>query len=265
MKANKPKPKISLIMPAYKAEKFIKEVTLARLKELKALGLPYELIVVIDGYSKPTADALRSVKDKGLKVLHYEKNRGKGFAVKFGVLRATGDFVGFIDAGKDIKNGNIKRIIDRIRKGDVDAVIPSKWHPDSRVVYPASRKLYSRFYNLISRPLLGFKAKDTQVGAKVFTRELVDKVFPRILVKRFAFDVEVLAVAKRLGHGRFAEVAIDLEDDADSTVKLTDGLHSFWDTLAVFYRLRILRYYDKPQSLENKVIKHEIPNLKLID
>lgn len=259
---NKSKPTISLVIPAYKAEKFIKSVVEMRIKELQAIGVPFEIIVVLDGFSDKSANTLNKIKHKGLKVFHYQRNRGKGFAVRYGMSKARGEYIGYIDAGKDVLKGNIARMFERIRQKDADAVIPSKWVKDSRIIYPLSRKLYSKFYNFFLRVLLGINVSDTQVGAKLYTHQLVKRVLPRLMVKRFAFEAEFLAVAKHLGFKRFVEVPVDIREDDKSTITYYDGLKSFWDTFAVFYRLRISKFYDKhPQG---KMFAQELKNLILI-
>src|SRR3990172_4116227 len=140
--AGKSNPKISIVMPAYKAEAFIGEVTRARLKELARLGYPYELIVVIDGRSNESAEILKQIKTKNLKVIHYNRNKGKGFAVRYGMSKSTGDYIGYVDAGFDIASGNITKMVKRITAGDVDAVLPSKWHKDSSLRYPFHRTVF---------------------------------------------------------------------------------------------------------------------------
>jgi glycosyltransferase involved in cell wall biosynthesis len=258
------KPKISIVIPAYKAEAFIEKSVAMRIAELKALGLPYELIVVIDGHSSATAAKLERIRDRHVKIFHYDRNKGKGFAVRYGMLHASGDFIGYVDAGTDIGKGNIRVMVDKMLQGGVDAVLPSKWHKDSKVVYPWLRKLFSRVYNLYLRIVLGLDVSDTQVGAKLYTARLVKKVVPRLLVKRFAFEAEFLAVAKHLGFGRFAEVPVKIRADRHSTVRIFDGLHSYWDAAAVFYRLHLKRFYDRDLNYHKGNHRRELKKLVLL-
>ena len=126
-------------------------------------------------------------------------------------------------------------------------VIGSKLHPDSRVFYPTSRKILSWGYRMIIRSLFELNVKDTQVGLKIFKKRVAKKVFPRIVVKAFAFDVEVLAVAQKLGFSKIYEAPIKLRfrpGGITSTNFWKISLWTLWDTLAVFYRLKVRRYYD---------------------
>jgi glycosyltransferase involved in cell wall biosynthesis len=261
---NSSKPKISLVIPAYKAESFIAETVRLRIKELAKLGFPYELIVVIDGKSKATADVLTGIKNPNLVIFHYDTNRGKGFAVRYGMQKATGDYIGYIDAGNDILPGIITTMVQRMIKGDVDGVVPVKWLPDSSIIYPLHRKIYSRLYHFFLWSVLGIRVWDTQVGAKLYTRKMVEKVLPRLLVKRFAFEAEFLAVAMHFGYNRFAEVPVQIASDQKSTVRFIDGLHSLWDGLAVYYRLHIRRYYDRDLNFHKTSKAREHKNLTFI-
>ena len=90
-------------------------------------------------------------------------------------------------------------------------VVGSKRHPDSDVAYPTRRRVYSWLYQMLVRILFSLDIRDTQVGMKLFRREVLDDVLPVVLVKRYAFDLEVLAVSRHFGHGRIAESPITLE------------------------------------------------------
>ena len=104
---------------------------------------------------------------------------------------------------------------------------------------------------MIVRVLFGLKIKDTQVGMKFFRRDVLEKVLPRVLVKAFAFDIELLVVANSLGFRRIYEAPVEMKmkfAGGISTIAskgfIRVSFKTFWDTAAVFYRLKILRYYD---------------------
>jgi len=100
--------------------------------------------------------------------------------------------------------------------------------------------------------LFGFKVKDTQVGLKIFRKKIAKDVFSRIVVKKFSFDIEVLAAAYKLGYHKIYEAPVKLNFKGASSITSKSFwniiLWMLWDTAAVFYRLRILNYYDKPQQ-----------------
>ena len=240
---------ISLIVPAYKQEKIIANNILSLNETFLTLPYKYEIIVVVDGFLDKTFNNAKKVNVKNAKILGYEQNRGKGYAVKYGMLKAKGDVIGFMDAGMDINSATIPLLLDLMKFHDADIVIGSKLHPESKVNYPTTRKILSLGYRILTELLFGFAVRDTQVGLKFFRKNVVREVFPKVVVKQFAFDVEVLAVARALGFTKIYEGPIELDFTGLSTITSTSFwkiiLFMLWDTLAVFYRLRILHYYDK--------------------
>lgn len=238
---------LSLIIPAYKQEKIIADNIRNLEKTLLTLPYKYEIIVVVDGFLDKTFEKAKSVKSKNIKVLGYQKNRGKGYAVKYGMLKAKGDIVGFIDAGMDINPATIPLLLDLMKFHDADIVVGSKLHPESKVNYPFTRLILSWGYRTLTEFLFGFAVRDTQVGLKFFKKKVAKEVFPRVVVKQFAFDVEVLAVARSLGFTKIYEGPIELDFTGLSTITSTSFwkivLLMLWDTLAVFYRLKIRNYY----------------------
>lgn len=242
---------ISVIVPAYKQESTI-AYNLKRIHDvLEKLRYPSELICVIDGKIDQTFDraALFAKKYPSIKVIGYETNKGKGYAVRFGMAASKGDVVGFIDSGIDLNPNGLSILLEHFEWYNADIIVGSKRHPVSKVEYPWQRKVLSFGYQMLVFLLFGLNIKDTQVGMKFFKREVLEKVLPRLLVKAFAFDIEMLAVAHYLGYKRIFEAPaeIKLKFGVSSTVTSHKFLRTVFamlvDTLAVFYRLRILGYY----------------------
>lgn len=240
---------LSLIIPAYRQEKTIVEDIKNINNVLSNLPIKYELIVVVDGLIDKTLEKVNRIKNINVKALGYEKNTGKGFAIKFGVEKAKGDIIGFIDAGMDLDPSEISIMLDIMDWNKADIVVGSKLHPESKVRYPFLRKILSWGYRTLTHILFGFKVSDTQVGLKLFKRKVAKNVFPKIIVKKFAFDIEVLAVAYKLGYTKIYEAPIKLNFKGASSITSRNFWNvifwMLWDTAAVFYRLKILRYYDK--------------------
>lgn len=240
---------LSLIVPAYRQERTIKE-DLENIDKTLKEGLPqefdYEVICVVDGFLDKTFDNAKKVKSKNVKILGYENNGGKGYAVRFGMKEAKGDLVSFLDAGMDISPKGIMMLMSHMDWYNADIIVGSKRHPVSRVNYPIIRRILSVGYHLGVKILFNLSLTDTQSGLKIFKREVVDAILPHLLVKTYAMDIEMLAVAKHLGFNRIYEAPIEVKfDKRSSNVKWTTVFKMFQDTLAVFYRLRILHYYDK--------------------
>lgn len=244
---------ISLIIPAYKQEKTILN-NLARLYgTLSPLPYKFEIIVVVDGFLDKTFETAKEFKKKNVVVIGYPKNQGKGYAVKYGVLKAKGDVIGFMDAGLDLSPNAIPLLLDLMAFHRADIVIGSKLHPESKVDYPLGRKILSWGYRTLIELLFGLAVRDSQVGLKFFKSKVAKDIFRRLVVKKFAFDIETLAVAQSRGYTKIFEGPVELDfRQVESSITSRNFwriiLHMLWDTLAVFYRLKILNYYSRPHN-----------------
>ena len=238
---------LSVIVPAYKQEKTIKK-DLENIINTLLQGLnkiSFEVICVVDGKLDDTAREAKKVKSDKLKVFEYDSNQGKGYAVRFGMSNARGDLISFLDAGMDIYPKGIMMLMAHMDWYNADIIVGSKKHPVSRVNYPFLRKILSFGYHLGIKILFNLNLKDTQSGIKIFRREVVEKILPRLLVKTYAMDIEMLAIAKYLGFERIYEGPIEVTfNKSTSAVKWNTMFWMAWDTMAVFYRLKILHYYD---------------------
>lgn len=240
---------LSLVVPTYRQEKTIVKNITAIEKLLKSLQIPFEIIVVVDGYVDKTYEKIKKMRRKHIRILGYQENRGKGYAVRYGMLKAKGDVIGFMDAGMDIDPTGISMLLNHMIWYDADIIVGSKLHPVSQVAYPPFRKLLSWGYRSVTRVLFGLKVRDTQVGIKIYKRNVVEVVFPKLLVKKFAFDVETLAVAHALGFTRIYDAPIKLTFGKNSTITNKKYWGIVWsmliDTIAVFYRIKITKYYQQ--------------------
>lgn len=239
---------LSLVIPSYKQEKTIVSEVRSLQKSLSSLPYALEIIVVLDGEVDNSLQKLKKANIQNVKIVSYKKNQGKGYAVRKGMLETKGNIVGFIDSGGDIDLSVIPIALHYMTFQNADILIGSKLHPDSQVNYPLIRRILSLGFRSLTKILLNLGVKDTQVGVKFFRGNVARDIFPRLLVKKFAFDVEMLAVAKVLGYDRIFEIPIKLNFKPGTITKTNfwkASLHMLWDTLAVFYRVRILRYYRK--------------------
>lgn len=237
-----------MVIPAYKQEKTIVK-DIKRIKSvLEKIRYAFEIVVVVDGRVDKTYSKARELESDTIRIVGYKNNKGKGHAVRYGIARTKGDLVSFIDAGMDINPNGLSMVLEHMEWYDADVIVGSKRHPASKVPnYPFIRKVYSFGYHLLTRLLFGLKLRDTQAGLKIFKRKVLEAVLPRLLVKTHAFDIEILSVARRLGFQRIFEAPIELspyEFVNSSHIRLSTARDMLQDTLAVFYRLKILKYYD---------------------
>lgn len=239
---------LSVIIPSYKQAKTIRQDIYSIYDTLEQIRYQYELIVVVDGTEvDETYSEAKKCHLKNLRVVGYQHNRGKGYALRFGMARSRGDYVAFIDSGMEIDPNGISMLLEHMEWYHADIIVGSKRHPASQVSYPFDRKIISLGAFLISHFLLNINVHDTQAGLKIFKRKVLEKVLPRLLVKRYAIDLEILSVANRLGYKKIYEAPIKFNYVFKSLTHATGFkiiFNCLRDALAVFYRLRILHYYD---------------------
>jgi len=242
------KGKISILMPAYNEADLIVTNINETKKLFHDLDCDYEIIFIDDGSRDKTyALALEAFKDDpNVLVKRNRNNYGKGRALKFGYKFATGDIVAFLDADLDLHPKQLYTLFAKMKLENADVVVGSKWHPDSKLKLPKRRVFVSKVYYIILWLLFGLPLRDTQTGIKLFKHEVLKNVFPKVLCKRWAFDIEILANVHRLGYS-IAEAPIELEFRREvrwGRMKFTDLWYTGLDTLAIFYRMYIMRYYD---------------------
>ncbi len=239
---------LSVIVPVYRQAGTIKK-DLSNIEQVLSQGLKdydYEIVCVVDGMSDRTWGEAKKIQSRKVRVFGYKRNHGKGYAVRYGMARASGDLISFLDAGRDISPNGIMMLMAHMEWYNADIIVGSKRHPASRVNYPLRRHVYSIGYHWIVRILFGLPLNDTQSGIKIFRRNVMEKILSKLQVERYAMDIEMLAVAKALGFKRIYEAPIEVRfDKRTSAINWRTIFRMLWDTLAVFYRLRILRYYDK--------------------
>jgi glycosyltransferase involved in cell wall biosynthesis len=243
---------LTVIVPVYnRGDEIVGNVDVIRGRIAEGLREEeLEVIVVSDGSIDDTAERLLGAREGGMRVIHYDRNLGKGYAVKAGALAAHGEWIALVDADLDLDPGSIPEYLEVARRQRLDFAIGSKRHPDSVVYYPRSRRIASWCYQQLNRVLFRLDVRDTQVGLKVFSRSVVDDVVPLLLVKRFAFDLELLAVAAALGYRRVRELPVRLEYRfSGSQLRSRAVARALVDTAAIFYRLRVLRTYQRKRQL----------------
>lgn len=242
------KGKISIIMPAYNEAGRIASSIEETAKTFNGFDCAWELLVIDDGSKDNTYDVACSLLEKYTHQLIVKKipaNLGKGAAIKLAVEHVTGDYAVWLDADMDLHPRQIPTLFDIMFLDDASVVIGSKLHPNSKVIYPLQRRIISKVYYLLIRFLFDLPCHDTQTGLKLFKSEVLKRIFPLMVVKKFAFDLEVLAIVNHLGY-RIAEAPIVLEPRRRyGRIGLGAIFATFLDTMAVFYRMNFLKYYDR--------------------
>jgi glycosyltransferase involved in cell wall biosynthesis len=240
-------PLVSVVLPAFNEAPYVERAVKETVGTLAGLGFPHEVIVVDDGSEDGTAELARAVAEPlpNVRVIGHEVNLGKGSALIRGGLAAMGDLVLFLDADLEVHPRQLRLLWEEMERTDADVVIGSKLHPDAQIDYPRDRRILSRGYYLLVRLLFRLPVHDTQTGLKLYRREVLARVLPRLVIKRYAHDLELLVNAHRLSY-RIAEAPVVVTRVRPfERLGLRDAFHVAWDTAAIFYRTYVLRYYDR--------------------
>jgi dolichyl-phosphate beta-glucosyltransferase len=238
------KPRLSLIVPAYNEVATIAGTLRSIRDYLTPRGFAFELIVVADGTDGTREAAAALAGEMPVAVTGADQRRGKGRGVREGMLAATGEIVGFLDADYKVAIDEIEKILPWFEQ-DYDVVIGSRAAAgaDVRVRQPWYRRLGSKGFALVMRPLVGlWGIADTQCGFKFFRADVARDLFSRQRIDGYMFDVEVLSLALRAGY-RVKEVGVNWRDDGDTRLRLVSGN---WNNLKDLFRIRFGRYRAAP-------------------
>lgn len=233
---------ISVVLPAYNESEFIYSNVVETVRTLKTFEYPFEVIVVDDGSADHThLSALRAKEHspEHVRVIRYDRNRGKGHALLCGASYARGSHVVFLDADMDLHPAQLPVLFGVMEANDADVVVGSKLHRLSKVNYPRFRRIMSYGYYLLVRAMFGLPIRDTQTGMKIFRKEVLDRVGHLSRSEKFAFDVELLSLAHMFGY-KVMDAPITLVFQRQfGRVKFRDVVHVFVDTSRIFLRLRV--------------------------
>jgi dolichyl-phosphate beta-glucosyltransferase len=230
---------LSVVIPAYNEEGRLGP-TLDRVAAyLAGRGLGHEVLVVDDGSTDGTAALVEAHGAPGLRLLRQPANRGKGAALKAGVAASTGERVLVTDADLSAPIAEIERLEPSLA-GGADLVFGSRAAPGARLArrQPFYRELMGKTFNRIIRLLGVHGITDTQCGFKLLTGTAARDLFPRLTVDRFAFDVELVWLARRRGY-LVAEVGVEWADSGESRVHaLRDSVVMLRDVIGMRWRHR---------------------------
>ena len=190
-----------------------------------------------------------------MQVVRSDSNLGKGNALKFGFQYVDGDLVAFLDADLDLPPIQILTLFNFLTENEADIAIGSKRHPNSMLDYPATRKLMSNVYFYLIKILFRLPIRDTQTGIKLFKYKVLQDVFPRMFVRKYASDLELLAIANRLGY-EIVEAPVLLNYQRGSRLRIKDITDFLIDTGRIFYRMYLKHDYDKRRV--RKIVKKKI-------
>lgn len=225
-------PSLSIVIPAFEESARIGDSLQTILAYIKKECPTAELIVVDDGSGDDTAEIAEQVfagfPEAATKVLRYEENRGKGFAVRTGLMEAKADIALFSDADLSTPITELPKLIEPIERGEFDVVFGSRALDRSLIGthQPWRREQGGKVFNLMVRYLTGLPFWDTQCGFKAFNMRKFRPLLPLMTIDRFGFDVEFLLVAFKNGL-RLQEIPVRWDDIEGSKLSFRNGLPAF--------------------------------------
>lgn len=213
--------------------------------------ISFEVIAVSDGSTDGSQDALLCF--PAVRLVELPTNQGKGAALRAGLLRGRGRYLGFIDGDGDIPAAQLRLFVEAVRASTPAFVLGSKLHERSEVIYPFMRRIYSFGFQRLTSLLFDLPVRDTQTGIKLIRRDVLAAVLPVTRETGFAFDLELLVVARRLGIEDFVELPVTIRKRFSSTISCKSALRMLFDTAVIFCRQRAIKPETMPHLLQMSV------------
>ena len=230
---------LSVIIPAYNEEKRITKTLLSVEEYLKRQPYSYEILVVSDGSTDSTIEVVSRLKEQisSLRIINNKENHGKGFVVRQGMLAAGGDIRLFMDADNSTNIDQVSKFLPYFQQG-YDVLVAKRIVV---VKQPWTREFLGWVFRLIVRILVPLGVSDSQAGFKAFSKKTTEAVFAKQTIFRWAFDVEILAIAKKMRF-KIKETPVVWANDAQSHVKIGGMIKMFFEVLSVRKNLWSKKY-----------------------
>ena len=229
--------KLSVVIPMYNEESIIKDTlrTVEDYMKGRFQRGEYEILFVNDGSKDRCGEIVSSCGIPSVKLVDYEENRGKGYAIRRGVMEASGEVVMFTDCDLAYGTEVIEKFYSALAGGECDVAVGSRpKHPEGYEGYTLLRKLVSRAYLAVLRIFGGLSLSDSQCGCKAFSGDMAKRIFAHCEIDRFAFDFEAILIGQRIG-ARFKEIPVKVVNHGESKVRIIR------DTLRMLSDLRRMK------------------------
>ncbi len=228
--------RLSVVIPAYNEERRLPKTLFEIGKYLEKQSYGYEIVVVSDGSKDKTAQVVRdlSSKIKNLRIIDNKENHGKGYVTRQGMMEGKGDYLLFTDADNSTSIDQVEKMWQFFEKG-FNVVIGSRDIKGAVLDPPqsVSRRVLGNIFSLLTQIICGtWGIKDSQCGFKGLSRKAVQDIMPKCRIDRFAFDPEILILAKRKGY-KIKEIPVHWKNDLESKVKLKSIFEMLFDLFKI--------------------------------
>jgi len=237
--------RLSVVVPAYNEERRIGSTLKSIDEYLRRQNYDYEILVVNDGSKDNTADLVNGLRSEvvGLRLIDNKENHGKGYVVRQGMLEAKGELRLFTDADNSTSINHLDKFIPYLSQG-YSVIIGSigiSGHKVASGSEPIWRRVLGKLGNLFIQIMAVPGIQDTQRGFKLFTADAVGKIFPKLTIIKWGFDIEVLALARKFGY-KIKELPVDWKNDPNSKVGLKAYFQVLLETVKIRWNLMTGKY-----------------------
>ena len=233
---------LSIVVPAYNEDKIIKENLRKIISYLRTKKYDWEIVIADDGSTDKTASLVKKEidKDKRVSLVRLKKNKGKGGALKEGMLAAKGKYIIFMDADLSVDLGNVDIFLKELKKGAA-VVIASRRVKGAKIEVhqPWHRETMGRVFTLLTRILMKVNISDFTCGFKGFTKESAKKIFSASLINRWAYDAEILFLADKFGY-KIKQMPITWKNRNETRVRLKRVV---FESLRDLLKIRLNDFY----------------------
>lgn len=233
---------LTVLVPCYNEDTIIRNNSQEIINFLSKKKYTWELIIVDDGSSDNSLREIQSIKNPGLKLVSYKVNRGKGGALKEGVRNASGDYIIFMDADLSVPVEALDEFLAKLEQG-ADVVIGTRKIRSAKVLVHQSwlRENLGKGFTLLTKIFTGVDVSDFTCGFKGFSEEAGRKIFSHSLLSRWAYDAEILYLARKYGY-KIVEIPVVWTNRKDTRVKL---LNAVVTSLADLVKMKIYSWSGK--------------------
>ena len=233
---------LAVVMPAYNEGNRIYENLLTAANVIGQFCPSFRIIAVNDGSTDNTEAQMRraAAENSRIGIISYEKNRGKGYAIRRGMSASKAQYTAFLDADLDLPPEQLEDYLSVAEQEKKDIVLGSKLHPGSNLEYPFYRKVMTMGYYLYLKLLFHLPIRDTQTGIKLFRTDAILPVVQAMRSDRFCFDIEMLALAKKRGlsmEERPVVVRYHGDGERKTKIRLRTIFDMFFESFRIWRRL----------------------------
>jgi glycosyltransferase involved in cell wall biosynthesis len=231
----KSNPYLSVIIPLYNESKRLNGISTI-LNFLNKKHFKYEVLLINDGSTDTTLKKLGDYKkNKSIRIISYTVNKGKGYAIKIGMIQSLGEFCLFTDVDLSTPIEELDNFLPHLKKNDL--VIGTRKKKGANLIrrQPILREFLGKIFTIISQMFLNSQISDFTCGFKCFSRKTANEIFRKVTIDRWGFDAEIIFIAKKKKH-KIKEIPVAWTNNPQTRVKFPDAIfNSLYELIKIRY------------------------------